>query len=125
MANSLLLWGHAAGTMRRRAHPKRQPGVNLKNNGDKPMLGLMQSQQLLISSLIDFADRHHGEAEVVSRRVEGDIHRSNYKQVAARSRQVAHALDAWDLGFGDRVATLAWNGYRHLELYFGLPPARP
>ena len=84
------------------------------------MLGLMQSQQLLISSLIDFAERHHGEAEVVSRRVEGDIHRSNYKQVAQRSRQVAHALDRWDLGFGDRVATLAWNGYRHLELYFGV-----
>ncbi len=84
------------------------------------MLGLMQSQQLLISSLIDFAERHHGEAEVISRRVEGDIHRSNYKQVAQRSRQVAHALDRWDLGFGDRVATLAWNGYRHLELYFGV-----
>jgi len=73
------------------------------------MRGLMQSQQLLISSLIDFAERHHGEAEVISRRVEGDIHRSNYKQVAQRSRQVAHALDRWELGFGDRVATLAWN----------------
>jgi fatty-acyl-CoA synthase len=84
------------------------------------MLGLMQNQQLLISSLIEFADRHHGEAEVVSRRVEGDIHRSNYKQVAARSRQVANALDDWNLGFCDRVATLAWNGYRHLELYFGV-----
>jgi fatty-acyl-CoA synthase len=84
------------------------------------MLGLMQSQQLLISSLIDFADRHHGEAEIISRRVEGDIHRSNYKQVAARARQVANALDRWNLGFGDRVATLAWNGYRHLELYFGI-----
>ena len=54
------------------------------------MLGLMQSQQLLISSLIDFAERHHGDAEVVSRRVEGDIHRSNYKQVAARTRQEAN-----------------------------------
>jgi 3-(methylthio)propionyl---CoA ligase len=84
------------------------------------MLGLMQSQQLLISTLIEFADRHHGEAEVVSRRVEGDIHRSNYKQIAARSRQVANALDRWNLGFGDRVATLAWNGYRHLELYYGV-----
>jgi fatty-acyl-CoA synthase len=84
------------------------------------MLGLMQNQQLLISSLIEFADRHHGEAEVVSRRVEGDIHRSNYKQVAARSRQLANALDEWNLGFCDRVATLAWNGYRHLELYFGV-----
>ena len=84
------------------------------------MLGLMQSQQLLISSLIEHADRHHGEGEVVSRRVEGDIHRYTYKEVASRSRQVANALDALKLGFSDRVATLAWNGYRHLELYFGV-----
>ena len=83
------------------------------------MLGLMQNQQLLISSLIEFADRHHGEAEVVSRRVEGDIHRYTYKQVAQRSRKVANALDKLNLAFSDRVATLAWNGYRHLELYFG------
>ena len=84
------------------------------------MLGLMQSQQLLISSLIEFAERHHGETEVVSRRVEGDIHRYTYKDVAQRSRKVANALDTMDLAFSDRVATLAWNGYRHLELYFGV-----
>ena len=84
------------------------------------MLGLMQSQQLLISSLIEHADRHHGEAEVVSRRVEGDIHRYTWRDVARRSRQVANALDQLKLGFSDRVATLAWNGYRHLELYFGV-----
>ena len=84
------------------------------------MLGLMQSQPLLISSLIDFAERHHGEGEIVSRRVEGDIHRCTYKDVAWRSRQVANALDTMKLAFGDRVATLAWNGYRHLELYFGV-----
>ena len=84
------------------------------------MLGLMQNQPLLISSLIDFAERHHGEGEIVSRRVEGDIHRYTYKEVAKRSRQVANALDAMKLQFGDRVATIAWNGYRHLELYFGI-----
>jgi fatty-acyl-CoA synthase len=84
------------------------------------MLGLMQNQPLLISSLIEFADRHHGDGEVVSRRVEGDIHRYNWAGVAKRSRQVANALDALHLEFGDRVATLAWNGYRHLELYFGV-----
>jgi fatty-acyl-CoA synthase len=84
------------------------------------MLGLMQTMPLLISSLIDFAERHHGDGEVVSRRVEGDIHRSNWATIAARSRRVANALDALGLGFGDRVATLAWNGYRHLELYFGV-----
>lgn len=85
------------------------------------MLGQMQSQPLLISNLIVNAERHHGSTEIVSRRVEGDIHRSNWATVASRSRQVANALDALgDLAFGDRVATLAWNGYRHLELYFGV-----
>jgi len=84
------------------------------------MLGLMQNQPLLISSLIEFADRHHGDGEVVSRRVEGDIHHYNWSGVAQRSRQVANALDGLKLGFSDRVATLAWNGYRHLELYFGV-----
>ena len=84
------------------------------------MFGLMQNQPLLISSLIEFADRHHGDAEVVSRRVEGDLHRYTYQEVARRARQVARALDALGLAFSDRVATLAWNGYRHLELYFGV-----
>ena len=84
------------------------------------MLGLMQNQPLMISSLIEFAERHHCEGEIVSRRVEGDIHRCTYKDIAARARQLANALDALQLEFGDRVATLAWNGYRHLELYFGV-----
>ena len=84
------------------------------------MFGLMQQQQLLISTLIDFAEKHHGDGEIVSRRVEGDIHRSNWATVAARSRQIANALDAMKLGLSDRVGTLAWNGYRHLELYFGV-----
>ena len=84
------------------------------------MLGLMQDQPLLISSLIEFAERHHGDAEIVSRRVEGDIHRTTWRDIAARSRQVANALDDEQLRFSDRVATLAWNGYRHLELYYGV-----
>ena len=84
------------------------------------MLGLMQDQPLLISTLIEFAEKHHAESEVVSRRVEGDIHRSNYRQISGRAKQVANAIDALKLGFSDRVATLAWNGYRHLELYFGV-----
>ena len=84
------------------------------------MLGLMQDQPLLISSLIEFAARHHANAEIVSRRVEGDLHRTTYREAAARARQVANALDRLDVPFGDRVATLAWNGYRHFELYFGV-----
>jgi len=84
------------------------------------MLGLMQDQPLLISNLIDFAERHHADVEIVSRRVEGDIHRYTYKDAAGRARQVANALDALGLQFSDRVATLAWNGYRHFELYYGV-----
>ena len=84
------------------------------------MFGLMQQQSLLISSLIDFAERHHGDGEVVSRRVEGDVHRYTWADVANRSRQLANALDGLRLMQGDRVATLAWNGYRHLEMYFGV-----
>ena len=84
------------------------------------MFGLMQQQSLQISSLIDFASRHHADGEVVSRRVEGDIHRYTWADVALRSHRVANALDAMQLGQSDRVATLAWNGYRHLELYFGV-----
>ena len=84
------------------------------------MLGLMQNQPLLISALIEHAERHHGDGEIVSRRVEGDIHRYRWRDVAARARQIANALDGMQLLFSDRVATLAWNGYRHLELYFGV-----
>ncbi len=84
------------------------------------MLGQMQSQALLISSLITHAERHHASSEIVSRRVEGDIHRSSWAQISRRSRQVANAIDHLGLSRGERLATLAWNGYRHLELYFGV-----
>ena len=84
------------------------------------MLGLMQSQNLSISSLIDFAEKHHADTEIVSRRVEGDIHRSDWATIAKRARQVANGLDAWQVPQGERIATLAWNGYRHLEIYFGV-----
>jgi len=84
------------------------------------MLGQMQNQPLLISMLLAFAERHHGDGEIVSRRVEGDIHRYTYRDLAGRARQLANTLDKSGLGQGDRVATLAWNGYRHLELYFGV-----
>ena len=84
------------------------------------MLGLMQSHPLLISALIEHAARHHGDGQIVSRRVEGDIHRYTWADVRRRAMQVANALDASKLEAGDRVGTLAWNGYRHLELYFGV-----
>ena len=84
------------------------------------MLGLMQSQPLLISSLIESAARHHGDAEIVSRRVEGDIHRYTYRDLSARAKRLANALDAMQLQLGERVASLSWNGYRHMEMYFGV-----
>jgi len=84
------------------------------------MLGLMQSRPLLISGLIDYASTWHGRREIVSRDPEGAIHRSNYAEVATRAKRVANALDALGAGRGDRVATLAWNGWRHLEIYYGV-----
>ena len=84
------------------------------------MFGLMQQRPLLISSLIDYASTWHGGREVVSRDPEGAVHRSNYAEVAARSKRVANALGALGVGPGDRVATLAWNSCRHLELYYGV-----
>jgi 3-(methylthio)propionyl---CoA ligase len=84
------------------------------------MNGSMMQQPLLISALLTHAERHHGEQEVVSRRVEGDIHRYTYRDLGARARRMAKALAAHGIGFGDRVATLAWNGYRHMELYYAV-----
>jgi 3-(methylthio)propionyl---CoA ligase len=84
------------------------------------MNGLMMQQPLLISSLLVHAERHHGDQEVVSRRVEGDIHRCTYRDLAARSRRMAKAIAALGVKSGERVATLAWNGHRHMELYYAV-----
>ncbi len=80
----------------------------------------MQQRPLLISSLIDYAATWHGDRQIVSRDPEGRFHRSDYSQVAARAKRVAAALDGLGVGRGDRVATLAWNSYRHLEAYYGI-----
>ena len=84
------------------------------------MNGLMMQKQLLISSLIVHADRHHGDTEIVSRRVEGDIHRYTFRDCHRRARQMASALTSLGVKPSDRIGTLAWNGYRHLELYYGV-----
>ena len=84
------------------------------------MLGLMQDHKLLIPSLIEHAVACHPEAEIVSRTVEGPIHRCTYRDIHRRAKQVAKALTAVGVQRGTRVATLAWNGYRHMELYFGV-----
>ena len=82
------------------------------------LLGQMMPTPLMISSLIVHAARHAGDIEIVSKRVEGDIHRYTYKDAEFRSRQLAQALERLGTAPGDRIATLAWNGYRHLEIYY-------
>jgi 3-(methylthio)propionyl---CoA ligase len=84
------------------------------------MRGLMMEMPLLVSDLIRHAARHHGETQIVSRRIEGDLHRYTYREAHARSRRAANALRKLELQPGDRVATLAWNGYRHFEIYYAV-----
>ncbi|MDQ0623139.1 fatty-acyl-CoA synthase [Paraburkholderia sp. GV068] len=84
-----------------------------------PLLGQMMDVPLTVSSLLAHAARHFGTAEIVSRRIEGDIHRYTYRDCERRAKQLAQALIALGVQPGERVATLAWNGYRHLETYYG------
>jgi acyl-CoA synthetase (AMP-forming)/AMP-acid ligase II len=84
------------------------------------MQGLMQNRPLLISSLIEYAAAWHGDREIVSRDPEGSIHRTTYSALQPRAKRLANALHALGVGFGVPVATLAWNSFRHLELYYGV-----
>jgi len=84
------------------------------------MQSLMMDMPLLVSDLIRFADRHHGETEIVSKTVEGAMHRYNYREAHKRSRRLAKALAALGIKMSDRIGTLAWNGYRHYELYYAI-----
>ena len=84
------------------------------------MLGLMQDRPLLISSLIEFAALNHGDEEIVSRTVEGPIHRYTYRDCLSRSKKLAKALEKLGVKQHDRIGTLAWNGYRHVEIYYGV-----
>jgi len=84
------------------------------------MHGLMMDMPLLISSLIRHADRHHGDTEIVSKRVEGDLHRYTYREAHTRARRLAKALGRLGLKMHDRAGTLAWNGYRHFEIYYAV-----
>jgi len=80
----------------------------------------MQNQPLLLSSLLQHADRFHGGTEIVSRNSEGPIHRYSYADAARRARKLADALQRRGVGPSDRVATLAWNNYRHFEIEHGV-----
>ncbi len=82
--------------------------------------GLMMDRPLLVSSLIEHAARYHGDTEIVSRTVEGPIHRYSYAAAAGRAKRVAQALRRLGMQPGDRIGTLGWNGHRHFELYYGI-----
>ncbi|MCA9522621.1 MAG: long-chain-fatty-acid--CoA ligase [Myxococcales bacterium] len=84
------------------------------------LAGLMQPSPLSIASLIEFADRFHGSTELVTRTVEGPIHRYTYHDAHRRAKMLANALAALGLHSGDRIGTLAWNVHRHFELYFAV-----
>ncbi|WP_271947299.1 long-chain-fatty-acid--CoA ligase [Ruegeria faecimaris] len=83
------------------------------------MLGQMMTQPLLISSLIEHADRYHGQTEIYSVETDGSLTETNWSQVAANARKLGSALLGLGLEPHARIATLAWNNRRHLEIYYG------
>ena len=84
------------------------------------MLGLMQDWPLLCHRIIDHAATYHTHRPVVSRSVEGPIHRTDYGQLRGRALRVAQRLARDGIGIGDRIATLAWNTWRHVETWYGV-----
>ena len=82
------------------------------------MKGLMQDHPLLISSIFEHAINNYPTQEIVSNSVEGGIHKYTYKDWGNRTKKLANALKEFGMLDGDRIGTLAWNGYRHLELYY-------
>ncbi|WP_417624833.1 long-chain-fatty-acid--CoA ligase [Paremcibacter congregatus] len=83
--------------------------------------GLMQDNDLMISSLIRYAAAYHGQQEIVTRTVEGPVHRYTYAEAESRSKQLAKVLiNRFGILPGDRVGTLAWTTYRHFELFYGV-----
>ncbi|MBD5653931.1 MAG: long-chain-fatty-acid--CoA ligase [Candidatus Eremiobacteraeota bacterium] len=90
-------------------------------NGAAPnLIGLMMDRPLLISSILEHAQRWNAAVEIVTREGDGSISRSTYGELAARTARLAHALRAYGIAPGERVGTFAWNSQRHLELYYGV-----
>jgi 3-(methylthio)propionyl---CoA ligase len=83
------------------------------------MLGAMSERPLLISAILTHSATYHGDTEIVSRTVEGTVHRYTYAEAERRSKRLARALLGLGIEPGDRVGTLAWNTFRHFELYYG------
>lgn len=84
------------------------------------MQGLMMDQPLLVKSIMQHAERVNPGVEIVSVTADNERHRYTYKDAFARARQLANVIDGWGLEHGDRIATLAWNDYRHFEAYYGV-----
>src|SRR5256885_611283 len=84
------------------------------------MQGLMMDRPLLVSGLLQHADRHHADAEIVTKTVDGSVHRYTYRDAHARARKLAGALQRLGVRPGERIATLAWNSYRHFEIYYAV-----
>ena len=84
------------------------------------MLGLMQDYQLTVQTILDHAALNHGEREMVTRSIEGPIRRYTYRDLRTRSLRVAKALQKEGIGIGDRIATMAWNTDRHVEVWYGI-----
>src|SRR5436190_22202733 len=84
------------------------------------MLGLMQDWPLLCHRIIDHAATNHAERAIVSRSLEGPLHRTTDAEIRRLALKLAKRLDRDGIGFGDRVATLAWNTWRHLEAWYGI-----
>ena len=84
------------------------------------MLGQMMRMPLIVSAALEFAAKYHADAEIVSKTVEGPIHRYGFAEMARRARRLANALTGLGIKRGDIVGTLAWNGYRHVEIYYAV-----
>ncbi len=84
------------------------------------MLGLMNNKPLLVSGLMEHAVRNHSTTEIVTNTVEGGIHRYTFKDCESRTKQMVNALGALGVKAGDRIGTMAWNTYRHLEVWYAV-----
>ncbi len=84
------------------------------------MEGMMMNMPLRISSILEFAETSYPEVEIISKMSSGEIHRTNYSNISTRSKKMANALLGLKVSLGDRVATIAWNSFRHFELYFAI-----
>ena len=84
------------------------------------ILGQMMDSPLLISNILTSSSKHHSKTEIISKRIEGDIHRYKTTDLEIRAKKLAQALETFKFETGTRIGTLAWNGFRHLEIYYGV-----